>query len=559
MRLNETTVLAFLFKRFRWPLAAAAAGSLVSGSCSVLLLTQINFALTAKHADLGRIGLKFAGAAVAVMLAGMLSRILFQHLRQTACAELRQFIAACALNAPYRRLEQLESSRVQAALSEHASRVTDLFVSIPTLLSNGAMIVGCLLYLVILSPRIFLLTLPFIALGALGYHLAHLRAIRHLRAGAVEQERLFGHFRALSDGAKELRLHRPKRLFFRDTVLRRSVEAVRRERSVGMSLFVAASSWGNFLIYAFLGVVLFVIAGEMPDRARVLTGFALVMVYMVNPLQALLLSLPEINLVKVAAEQINRLTREIEPHEPPQRDLPAMPFRSLALEGVKHRYYHEQSNEIFELGPIDLRFRPGEITFIVGGNGSGKTTLAKVLVGLYAPEEGAILLNDARVDDSNRDGYRQRFSAIFSDFHLFESLLDERGADMEVRGNRLLEKLQLQHKVQLRDGAFTTRNLSHGQRKRLALIVAHLEDRPILVFDEWAADQDPAFKEVFYHEILGELRERGKAAIVISHDDRYFHLADRIVRLENGQVVSVHVPATPAKSKLAPAAAGLLS
>ena len=542
MRLGEVTVFSFLVRRFRWSLTAAALASVVAGTCGVLLLTQINATLTSQGANAGQLGLRFAAAAVGAMLAAMFANVLFQRLRQRTSAELRKFISACVLKAPLRHLEQVGIPRVQSALSEHTTRVTEFFISVPALLTNGVIVIGCLIYLVLLSPRIFLVTLPFVVLGAFAYHLAHLRAIKYLRAGAADQERLFEHFRSLTEGAKELRLNRGKRLAFRDEVLNQSIEAVRRQHSAGMSLLAAAASWGNFLIYAFLGIVLFVVAADVADRGRVLTGFALVMVYMVGPLQSLLLNLPTANLVKVAAEQIDGLTRDMMSAEHVPAGELATDLVSLELRGVKHRYRHEQSNEFFELGPIHLEFRPGEITFIVGGNGSGKTTLAKILAGLYPPDAGMILLNGECVDDANRDQYRQRFSAIFSDFHLFESLLDERCSELDEYGNRLLTKLQLHHKVQLRDGAFTTQALSQGQRKRLALVVAYLEDRPVLVFDEWAADQDPTFKDVFYHEILSELRERGKTAIVISHDDRYFHVADRLIRLEHGQILSGHAP-----------------
>lgn len=555
MRLREITALTFLVKRFRWQLLAAALASVGSGTCSVVLLAQINAALTSQSATTSRLGLRFAATAIGVLLAGLFSRTLFERLRQRISAELREFISTCVMKAPFRHVEQIGSPRIQSALSEHTVRVADFFVTMPTLLSNGAMVVACLIYLIILSPRIFLVTLPFVVLGAWGYHFANLKAIQYLRAGTAEQERLFDHFRSLTDGAKELRLNRFKRGTFRDRVLRSSIETVRRLRTTGMSLFVAASSWGNFLIYAFLGIVLFVIAGEIPDRARVLTGFALVMVYLVGPLQSLLLALPEINLTKVAAERIETVTREMDSTEHTPASVPVESLQHVMLQGVKHRYYHEQSNEFFELGPIDLTVRPREITFIVGGNGSGKTTLAKVLVGLYPQEAGVILLNGERVDDSNRDQYRQQFSAIFSDFHLFENLLHERPGELDGLGNRLLTRLQLQHKVQIRDGAFTTLALSHGQRKRLALVAAYLEDRPVLVFDEWAADQDPTFKDIFYQEILSELREMGKAVIVISHDDRYFHVANRIIRLENGQVLLANAVKPVSRPRLASAEA----
>jgi putative ATP-binding cassette transporter len=306
-----------------------------------------------------------------------------------------------------------------------------------------------------------------------------------------------------------------------------------------MSVFVLSASWGNFLIYGFIGLVLFVLVGDVPDRARVMTGFALVFVYMVAPLETLLMCLPKANLARVSGARIDELTEQLERIEAEVAAAPAPAFERLVLADVRHQYFHEGANEVFALGPVQLDFRPGQITFLVGGNGSGKTTLAKLLVGLYRPEGGLVLLNGALVDDGNRDAYRQCFSAIFSDFHLFEHLLDGGSADLDERGNRLLSKLLLDHKVQVKDGAFTTRQLSQGQRKRLALVVSYLEDRPFLVFDEWAADQDPVFKEVFYKELLPELRARGKCVLVISHDDRYFHLADRVVRMEDGQVVAV--------------------
>jgi len=385
-----------------------------------------------------------------------------------------------------------------------------------------------------LSWQVFSLALAVIAFGSLGYHLAHLRAIRHLNAAAEEQDRLFSYFRSLTDGAKELRLNRSKRTAFYEGVLGKSIELVRRERTFGMSLFIASASWGNFLIYAFIGTVLFVLVGDVPDRALVMTGFALVFVYMVGPLEALLLNIPRANLAHVAGERIDEITRAMSASETETDKVSPPSFQSVGLRGVLHRYYHEQSGELFTLGPIDLEFRPGEITFLVGGNGSGKTTLAKLLVGLYPPEEGQIIFNGSIVDNTNRDHYRQLFSTIFSDFHLFDRLLQTGSADLDGEGNRLLAKLHLHNKVKVQDGAFDTLALSQGQRKRLALVVAYLENRPFFMFDEWAADQDPVFKEVFYREILPELRAMGKAVLVISHDDRYFHLADHLVRLESG-------------------------
>lgn len=547
-------MLAYLIRQSRSLLIAAALASIACGVCSVLLVIQINAVLTAaSFAESRALAWAFAAVAVAAMLTRMVSSVLAERLSQSAHADLRRFISSRVASSEFRRLEEIGGPKVHSALSEHSARVAEFFVSFPAILVNGVIVAGCLVYMAWLSWQVFLAAVLVIGLGSLGYHLAHVKAIGHLSVASKEQDRLYDHFRSLVDGAKELRLNAAKRGRFTRDVLGASIETVRRERAYGMSLFSISVAWGNFLIYAFIGLVLFVLVGEVPDRARIMTGFALVFVYMVVPLESLLLVLPRANLAKVSGAHIDEITQQLEHTGDGAPPAAAPRLESLVLQGVAHRYYHEGKDDLFTLGPVDLAFAPGQVTYLVGGNGSGKTSLAKLLVGLYRPEQGAILLNGEPVDDANRDRYRQTFSAIFSDFHLFDQLLDTASAQLDAQGNALIAKLKLQHKVQVRNGAFTTRALSQGQRKRLALVVAYLEDRPFLLFDEWAADQDPLFKDVFYRELLPELKAKGKAVLVISHDDRYFHLADRLIRMENGQLVSVEAPEhhAPPKAQLA--------
>jgi putative ATP-binding cassette transporter len=192
----------------------------------------------------------------------------------------------------------------------------------------------------------------------------------------------------------------------------------------------------------------------------------------------------------------------------------------------------------FHLGPIDLTLRPGEVTFIVGGNGSGKSTLAKLLTGLYVPRDGTIAVNGVQIDHPEMEWFRQHTAAVFSDFHLFDDYLGFDRPDLDERVRELLTLLRIDHKVTVENGKLSTVALSQGQRKRLALLTAMLEDRPVYVFDEWAADQEPQFREVFYDEILPELRSRDKTVVVITHDDRYFDRADQLVKLDFGAVVN---------------------
>jgi putative ATP-binding cassette transporter len=207
----------------------------------------------------------------------------------------------------------------------------------------------------------------------------------------------------------------------------------------------------------------------------------------------------------------------------------------------------EDGRAPFVLGPITLGFDAGEIVIITGANGSGKTTLAKILCGLYKPEEGFVALDGEPIEAGDREAFRQHFAAVFADFHLFKHLLGLHWPAVETAARRDLARLHLAHKIEIDDGEFSSLNLSQGQRKRLALLVARLEDRSVYVFDEWAADQDREFREQFYETVLPEFRAGGKTVFVISHDERYFHVADRVLKLESGQVCSdTRVARTPA-------------
>ena len=175
-------------------------------------------------------------------------------------------------------------------------------------------------------------------------------------------------------------------------------------------------------------------------------------------------------------------------------------------------------------------------------NGSGKSPLAKIITGLYVPEAGEIRLDGEPITNKNRDNYRQLFSAVFGDFYLFDNLLGLKNANLDAQATEYLELLHLNHKVKVSNGVLSTTSVSQGQRKRLALLTAYLEDRPFYLFDEWASDQDPLFKNVFYTQLLPDLRARGKTVLVITHDDKYFDLADRIVKLDCGRIVESEKP-----------------
>lgn len=533
-------MLSSLLKQNRKVLMLAVLAGLISGSCAVLLLTQINKGLTSPEVT-SQIIWSFGLLAVAATITRMLASVLFESLVHSSLASVRKYVSGKVLNTGYQQIEQIGSARIQSALTDHSNNVAQFFIAVPLIATNGVIVLGCLVYMAYLSLTVFLMALCALGLGGLSYHLAHLRSIRFLETASKEQDGLFRGFRSLVAGAKELKLNATRRDHFYNGELLKSIDEVKKQRTKGMSIFVLASSWGSFLIYAFIGLVLFVLIGDVPNRTEVMTGYALVFVFMITPLEMVLINLPKANLAKVSANKIDEITESLQEEPQVAGGIDNTQVKTVEICDISHSYYHEVSDDMFTLGPVSLSFKPGQISFLVGGNGSGKTTLAKLIAGLYVPEAGHIELNGKTVQSNGFDEYRQVFSSVFSDFHLFENLLDIPSSDQDERGNQLLEKLHLAHKVRVENGVFSTRSLSQGQRKRLALVSVYLEQRPFLIFDEWAADQDPVFKQVFYCEVLPELRAAGKTVLVISHDDRYFDQADQLIRIEDGKIQSVNI------------------
>lgn len=528
------SLILSLVRGARWLLPLALLGSLVSGFGNAALVALINQALGASS-RWEALGIRFVLLGSLVLATRVLSETLFMYLGQRTKATLRMQTIRRIVAATYPDIERSGASRPLGVLTQDLDMIVVFFVSLPSIVTQSAVIAGCLIYLGMLSWQVLLFALVAIGVGGVGFRLVNRPALLHLRGSRRREDDLVRQFRALFDGAKELKLHRARREAFVDEELAPHVEAVRVQRTRGYVLNAAAASWGNFVLFAFVGLTIFVLARRFGADSHVMSGYTLVFLYLIMPVESLLSALPTISSARIALERIGQLSDALPPDIPSQVAV-SQTFSSIVLEGVTHRYFREKENSFFVLGPINVAFHPGEVVYLVGGNGSGKTTFAKLLVGLYAPEDGRILLDGRIIDAGARDMYRHLFSAVFSDFYLFESLFGL-SPNSERAARTLLVELELDHKVRIENGTFSTLDLSQGQRKRLALLVTYLEDRPFYVFDEWAADQDPVFKDVFYRKMLPELKSRGKAVLVITHDDRYFDLADRTLKLESGNLI----------------------
>lgn len=510
----------------------------VSGLASAGLVMLINHGIHAPD-ELGSLGLTFLGMCALLLVTKLGSELSLLRLTQDALYQLRQELGRKLLATPFKKLQDLGKHRLLVILTDDINTFTIAFEWIPILFINAVIVIACLGYLAWLSWRLLVVIALCLVIGMVAFHLAERRPLAHLATVRELKDALYRHVRSLIEGSKELKLNARRGQVFIEHVLAPSARDFRRWFLRGMSGYTLVASTGMMLFYACIGLVLFAIPAWLPHSSEILTGFVVTLLYLIRPTSDMMIALPTLRQASIALGKIQQLDHELEPTATlPAGDDPFAARDTFALElrGVRHRYPGKRDDSPFTLGPIDLTIGQGELLFIVGGNGSGKTTLAMLLLGLYEPEAGTILLNGQPVTDANRDHYRQRFSAVFADFHLFEHLLGDDDPEQTDRAEHYLDVLGMSHKVAIIDGRFSTIDVSTGQRKRLSLVSAYLEDRPAYLFDEWAADQDPAFKRVFYTELLPELKARGKTVVVITHDDAYFDCADRIIKIEDGQV-----------------------
>ena len=325
--------------------------------------------------------------------------------------------------------------------------------------------------------------------------------------------------------------------------LQENVEKTRSTKVAFDGIYLLSTNLGKLLFLGTIGVILFWGTWTGVSEPAVTRAFALTILFLEVPVSQLLFHFQVLAEGRVSLARIHELTRHVQQKKPSQplkeKSAAIAPTTSTVLElcDLTYSYTFKDDTLPFVVGPIDLRINSGEITFIVGGNGSGKTSFAKLLTGLYAPTSGEIRINGVPVSAPDLDDYRQFFGIVFLDYYLSDTLVaSSNDIDIDKQASTLLQKLRLAHKVQVRQGRLSTTELSQGQRKRLALLDAYLADRPVYLFDEWASDQDPQFKQVFYEQLLPELKAQGKAIVVISHDDHYFHLADRIFKLQEGRL-----------------------
>ncbi len=534
-------VMTLLFSEGRDLYPRIFAAATLAGMANALILALINIAI--EHSGALNLGpfLGLAAASIVYVLGARYSYSGVTGIFETALHKTKLRLIEKIEQADLEQLDGIGRAVVREQLMSNAGIVSEAAGAVAAFLQCICVLIATSLYIAWLSWLAFLLLL-LVCLGLRAWYRSRAERLRDSLSQLATYRVAF--FDALSDLLRGFKTVKLSPALSRD--LAADIDGL--SGSLGKSNqqffhvfndnWIALESWRCLLI----GAVVFVVPLHATMDSIELHKLVAALLFFFYPLSSNVLNIPSYVRVNEALTQLQNLEARLDAARSPQvAELHAFPgpLQTLEAQGLMFSYGARTGESEFRIGPIDLTITAGSVVFIVGGNGSGKSTLLKLLTGLYRPTAGTLRVNGRAVGPEHVLPYRELFSAVFSDFHLFEQLYGlAHVGDETVR--QLLRELRLEGKVSLRSNDKIPRNLSTGQRKRVAMLVAMLEDRPIYVFDEWAADQDPEFRRYFYEDVLSKLRTAGKAVIVVSHDDQYFHCADTLWTMEYGVLRSVH-------------------
>ena len=534
------TLPGLLFSGRKATFVAVVVLSVLSALLSVAVLAFISQRLLAGGAELGMVLMQFALLLLALLATATGAQVTLHRLGHRMVYGLRRDLVRRVLATDIEQLEKVGGPPLLAALSTDTRNLTIAFVHLPELVYGAALSVAALSWLAWLSPALFAVTVVWlVATAGMGIWLVG-RINFHVGKVREGDDHLYQDYQAMIDGRKELALNRARAARFYQEEFDDHARAYRDHVTRADIFNGVAGNMANVLMLALIGVLFYLASGLGWASANTASVFALTILLLRTPLIGAVAALPTLLAARVSLKKLAGLQLAEGNTDFALKGESLAGFKQLSLKGACYRYPDQDGVAGFEVGPLDLTVKRGELIFVQGGNGSGKSTFARLLTGLYRPLQGTLSVDGQPITEDNRGAYRQLFSSVFTDFYLFNRLLQGDGAEVRVdEVDDWLKTLGMQHKVRQADGRLSDIRFSQGQRKRLALLMAVMEQRDCLLLDEWAADQDPQFRQFFYHALLPRLQAQGKTIIAITHDDHYFDRADRLLKMDAGQLIEL--------------------
>ena len=434
-----------------------------------------------------------------IIIFNTLSESILIRISMDIRTQLRRELYSRIRHASIEQVENLGAARLIQSLSTDVSAIVNGAQALPNLLTNSVIIISMMAYLAYLDTDVFYFIGKTILCGAIFHQALMYFGSRYFSLARDGQDRLQEAFVGTVEGIKELKLSNEKYEVFEKELLLKEEILVRDLHKKAKTIYTVANNYGDLVYFIAIGILSFIFVNYHQLSANQLTVIVMILIYLSGPIGMILQFLPTLSLTKISLNKVYKIFNELAPESISTNQEQIIKWSELNLQGVCFKYAPENigknntTGREFGIGPIDLRIKRGRITFIAGGNGSGKSTLAKVISMLYLPTKGRILADNEPLTKESIGQFRQRVSCIFSDYYLFPRLLIKRNIIEEkvVLFNKYLKEFNLEGKVELVDNEFSTLALSDGQKRRLALIVAMLDDAELYVFDEWAADQGP--------------------------------------------------------------------
>ena len=278
----------FLVGASRGMIALTVVAGLITGVCNAGLIALINETLHVSGVSVQTMIWIFVGIAVTKLVTHAISQILLSRFAQRVVAEMRRKLIRRILGVSLRHLESLGISRILASLVDDVQTLTGSMFALPTMAMNVAILAGGSVYLCYLSMEAFAFMSGFIVLGIVAYRLLVVRAYHYVRLAREQQDTLFNHLRALTEGIKELKIHRRRRNAFLEEKIQTATEALQNHNFSAAKRFVLGHSCSQVFLYGAIGFILFALPRMQGIPPEALTGYLLSFVYLMVPLGSLL-------------------------------------------------------------------------------------------------------------------------------------------------------------------------------------------------------------------------------------------------------------------------------
>ncbi|EAH7654489.1 multidrug ABC transporter permease/ATP-binding protein [Campylobacter coli] len=502
--------------------------SFISSAVGVLTLVFINDYLLKNTQNIPI--LYFIALLIVFFLSSTIVELGLSVFGQNFIFKMQRRVVKQILDTPLLKVAKVGKARILASLGSDVRNISFGLLRLPDFLQSSILILCTSAYLCYLSPQIFTLCAIWIIVVFTINNFLMMKVYAYFRKARENDDTLQNNYQNILDGHKELLINRYRAKLYYEDEFESNARSKKKNSTLGNLFNNLSSNFTNVALLALVGVEFYLALEFKWASVAEATTIALSILFLRTPLVSMIGSFPTLLLAKIALDKIAKL--ELDDYkEYFEKTNFIKDWRQISFKNTSFSY-----DDNFHLNPVNLDLKKGELIFLIGKNGSGKSTFCMLLTGLFKPSEGEIFVDDMKIDDDNLDIYRSLVSAVFSDFHLFtKTLAKEKFAD-EEKITSWLEFLELKGKTRVEDHELVLTKLSTGQKKRLAMLIALLEERDILVLDEWAADQDPVFRRFFYKKLLPLLKEQGKTIFAITHDDAYFDSADRIFLAEGGNI-----------------------